>query len=394
MMPALDVLLTTASVPFAVAGAYLATLALAARHTLPPHPSHAHRFDVIVPGHDEEQGIGATLTSLRMLDYPPERYRVIVVADNCADATAARARDAGAFVLERRDPSRRGKGYALAHAFEASLADGFADAIAVVDADSSVSPNLLTAISARLERGTQCVQAEYGIRNPDASWRTRLMAVAFALYHTLRSLGRERLGFSCGLRGNGMAFSTALLRRVPLRAFSPVEDVEYGLMLGLHGVRVGYVAEATVLGDMPRAGAGARLQRDRWERGRRSLRREYVPSLLRASVCRRDRIPLELAADLMIPPLTRLTSIVATGTTAVLALYSHAYVSAVSAAGWSVAAAGVLVYVWRGWLLSGASARGLLDLVWVPVYIAWKLSLVFSPSRAAHGEWVRTKRTV
>src|SRR5205823_3666605 len=102
---------------------------------------------------------------------------------------------------------RRGKGYALAHAFEHALDDGFADAVAVVDADTSVSPNLLRAFAGRFDRGAVAAQAEYGVSNPEASWRTRLMVIALSLFHTLRSLARERLGVSAGLRGNGMAFS-------------------------------------------------------------------------------------------------------------------------------------------------------------------------------------------
>ena len=98
-----------------------------------------------------------------------------------------------------------------------------------MDADTLVSPNLLRAFAARLDAGAAAVQARYGVRNPDASWRTRLMAIAFALFHDLRSLGRERLGLSAGLRGNGMCFSTRLLREVPHQAFSVVEDLEYGL---------------------------------------------------------------------------------------------------------------------------------------------------------------------
>ena len=71
-------------------------------------------FDVIVPAHDEEQNIAATVVSLLAVDYPRNRFRVVVVADNCTDKTAERAREAGADVIERVDATKRGKGYALA----------------------------------------------------------------------------------------------------------------------------------------------------------------------------------------------------------------------------------------------------------------------------------------
>ena len=99
----------------------------------------------------------------------------------------------------------------------------FAYVLSIVDADSLASPNLLRACAERLERGAMAVQVDYAVLNPDASWRTRLMSIALASFHRLRSRARERLGVSCGLRGNGMCFSRALLREVPHAAYSMTE---------------------------------------------------------------------------------------------------------------------------------------------------------------------------
>ncbi len=388
-----DGALALGAAPVLAGAGYLAALAAAARHAAPPPPADGVRFDVVVPAHDEEGGIGATVASLLALDYPRERYRVVVVADNCADATAARARAAGARVLERRDDARRGKGYALAHAYAASLADGFADAVVVVDADTVVSPNLLRAFAARFAAGEACVQAEYGVRNAGASWRTRLMAVAFACYHTVRSLARERLGLSCGLRGNGMGFSADTLRRHPHRAFSRVEDVEYGLALGAAGVRVAYVPEATVLGEMPATAAAARTQRERWEGGRAGLIRRSVPTLLRAALSRRDPVPLDLAADLLVPPLTTLAAAAVAGAALAGAAVWRGWATPAGAAGWVLALACLAAYVARGAVLSGQGPRVLLDLAWGPVYAAWKLAVALRPRpRAEREAWVRTAR--
>src|SRR5260370_26233306 len=100
--------------------------------------------------------------------------RIVGVGDNCTDATAARAAGAGATVLERFDALQRGKGYALAYAFERTLADGAADAVVVVDADTTVTKNLLAAFDARLRSGAAAVQAGYGVPQRQGPWRTRL----------------------------------------------------------------------------------------------------------------------------------------------------------------------------------------------------------------------------
>jgi 1,2-diacylglycerol 3-beta-glucosyltransferase len=386
-----DVVLCAAAAPVLVASAYLLACALLSRRAkAPPYGAPRVRFDVVVPAHDEEAGIAATVESVRAVDYPEALRRVIVVADNCSDATADRARAAGATVLVRDDP-RRGKGYALAHAFERSLADGFAAAIVVVDADTLVSANLLQAFSARLESGARAVQAEYGVRNPDASWRTRLMAVAFALFHTVRSRARERLALSAGLRGNGMCFAVELLREVPHEAFSIVEDLEYGIRLGLAGHRVQFAAEANVRGDMAAGTAAARTQRRRWEGGRARMLRQHGPALLRRALADRDPVLLDLALDLAVPPLSFLAAAAAAGTVAA-ALASLGAGRALPALwAWGAALCALAVYVARGWWLSGQGLRGLAGLALAPAYVAWRLALGLE--RAAPSDvWVRTPR--
>jgi hypothetical protein len=387
--------LALAALPVVLASLYLGALALLARRderAARRYPTT--RFDVVVPAHDEEAGIAATVASLRALDYPRALYRVIVVADNCADGTAARARDAGALVRVRTDGERRGKGYALAFAFEASEADAVADAVVVVDADTSVSPNLLSAFDAAIAAGESALPAEYGVRNPRSSWRTRLIALGFTLFHDVRSVARERLGLSCGLRGNGMCFRMDVLRRVPHRAFSIVEDLEYGIQLGLAGVRVAYVGSARVLGDMPATGAAGRSQRQRWEGGRGAVARQYVMPLLRAAFRRRDPVVLDLALDLLVPPLSRIVAAVGLGWVAALVVVGvwGGAAALVALSLWTLAAIGLIVYVGRGCAMSGGY-RSALDLLWAPFYMLWKITVPARASRSPAAEWVRTNRT-
>ena len=392
-MNPLDLVLWGAALPVATATGYLVLLSLLSSKPRAPEEREPHlRFDVVVPAHDEEQGIAHTVSSLLSLDYPRELYGVTVVADNCSDQTALRAREAGATVIERQDASLRGKGYALAEAFERSLAEGRADAVVVVDADSVVSANLLGAFAARLDAGASAVQADYGVSNPDASWRTRLMAIALSTVHTLRSLGRQRLGLSSGLHGNGMCFSAELLRAVPYSSFSIVEDLEYGIRLGEAGHRVHFAAEAHVLGEMPAGERGSRLQRQRWEEGRRQMVRRDGFRLLWNGITRRDRVTFDLAMELLVPPLALIAALDVLGLTAA-AVLSWATGSVSSAVWvWVGCVLGLGVYGLRGWQLSETGARGLSALAAVPAYIVWKLLLPLKRSAARRGEWVRTPR--
>jgi 1,2-diacylglycerol 3-beta-glucosyltransferase len=390
-----DAALALSAAPVLVACLYLGVLTLCSGRRAPARLGGAPltRFVVLVPAHDEEAGIERTVRSALATDYPAALRRVVVVADNCTDGTAARARQAGATVLVRTDPAHRGKGQALAFAFEQLLAEDFADAVAVVDADAVLGGDLLRAFAARLALGADAVQADNAVLNPDASWRTRLMAIALGSFHRLRFGARERLGLSCGLRGNGMCLTRRLLLRVPHVATSRAEDLEYGLQVAEAGFRIHYAVDGQVLSDMVSAEGSARTQRVRWEEGRRELARLHGPRLVALALRRRDVRLLDVALDLLVPPLSTLAACAVAGL-GVAVLTSLAWRPLPAALlVWGACAPLLAAYVLRGWALSGTGWRGLQDLlVHAPAYAAWKLALRFgAPARGAQ-EWVRTRR--
>lgn len=281
----------------------LALLAAAAVGLRRPAPETDRRlrFAVLVPARDEAATIGATLASLRTLDRPAE---IIVVADGCSDATAEIAARAGATVWMR---PAAGKGAALAWAL--GRLPGELDAVAIVDADCTVSPNLLSAFEARLAAGADAVQARNEVADPETSWAAGLRFASLALMNTVRPLGRATLGLSAGLTGTGMAFSTALLRRCPWSSSSLVEDREQHLRLVDAGVRVAFAPEAAVRSPAAPTLTAARAQQRRWDGGRWALAREWGPRLVR-----RDPARLDAALELLVPPQSVLLAIAVAGT--------------------------------------------------------------------------------
>jgi cellulose synthase/poly-beta-1,6-N-acetylglucosamine synthase-like glycosyltransferase len=392
MTPA-ALLSATFALPSLFWSGYLGGLAAAARPVEQPLPAEpVTHFDVIVPAHDEEGGIARTVESLLGVEYPVPLRRVIVVADNCSDRTAELARAAGAHVLERVDLERRGKGYALAHAFEFSAREGWADAVVVVDADTMVSANLLREFDARIRDGAGAVQAEYGVNNVDESWRTRLMSVALSVHHRLRNLARARLGLSTGLHGNGMAFTHELLALLPYDAFSIVEDLEYGARLALGGRRVHYAARARVAGDMPTSERASRSQRRRWEAGRAEVIRKYAWPLLKKGLRGADRVALDAGLTLIVPPLTFVVGLAGAGlvasTVAAYALPGSG--AALIILPWAASSGLVCFYVVKGALLSERGPRALADLASAPAYMAWKTAVLLTGRVPT--EWIRTER--
>ncbi len=379
------------AVPAAGSSLYLLMLTLFSAKLRSPHRStRTMRFDIIFPAHNEATGIAAAVHSALAVDWPADRFRVVVVADNCADATAEVAAQAGAQVLVRHDAELRGKGYALVHAFRDSRERGWADAMVIIDADSRISTNLIEAVAARMERGEQAVQVHYGVSNIHASWRTRLMAIAMAAFHRVRSRSRERLGLSCGIRGNGWAVTHALLQQVPYTSFSLTEDLEFGIELGMHGVRVAYADEANCDGEMVSAEKDARSQRRRWEQGRAAIRRGKTLPLLKQAAAARSLVCLDLALDLIVPPLSYIALNVAALTAAGWLLVRVHAVTGPWAWMGVLCCAALALHVLRGWQLSNTGWRGLLDLLRAPLFLLWKLVIMISGRRTT--EWVRTKR--
>jgi 1,2-diacylglycerol 3-beta-glucosyltransferase len=384
-------LIAIVAIPAIGASLYLLILTLlSGRPATPPASDRQMRFDIIVPAHNEAAVIEAAVRSLMSVDWPADRYRVVVVADNCTDSTAAIAAAAGAHVLSRVDAERRGKGYALDFAFSESRRKGWAQAVLVVDADAKVSRNILEACACRMQRGAQAVQVHYGVSNTDASWRTRLLSIAKASFHIVRSRGRERLGVSCGIRGNGWAVTHDLLAKVPYKAFSLTEDVEYGIDLGTAGFRVAYADEAHSDAEMVSGEKDSRKQRQRWEQGRFQLIRTRTGPLIRQAVQMRSGICLDLALDLLVLPV----SYVFLNMGVLLMISSWAAWTYPTLGPWlwvAVACAlALILYILRGWQLSGAGLRGLLDLGRAPFFLAWKLMVMLRSGGSK--EWVRTKR--
>lgn len=269
----------------------------------PSAESGRMRLLVLVPAHDEQAGIAATVRALRSVSYPPELFSVVVIADNCSDETSSRAVAAGAEVLEREDAGRSGKGYALGWALERLLSERpDVEAVVIVDADCGVSRNLLTAMERRFRSGARALQVAYTVANPRASRETALRFAAFALFNVIRPLGKERLGLSSGLMGTGMGFTRELLEREPWQVSSLAEDGEYHVRLVEAGERVAFVADAWVTSPMPLSAQARGQQQARWESGKVNLARQWSPRLLRSGIAHCDLVRVAAGFEHLIPP--------------------------------------------------------------------------------------------
>lgn len=326
-----------------------------------------HRFAIVVPAHNEEKGLALAIFSLRGLDYPSHLFDIVVVADNCTDRTVEVAKGLGVLCLERFDPDRRGKGYALSFAFDALLTGSF-DAMVVMDADNVMSANFLRVMDVRLHNGQCVIQSRNTVKNPLENALTWMLAVGNAIENTLYSLGKENLNLSCPLRGTGMCLSSAMLRRMPWDASSVAEDTEYGLSLISVGERVHFAPEAKVLSDAPVNVEMLAAQRIRWASGNMSLAKSTAIGIITQGIATGRFAMIDAGWSMLIrsKPLLLTASVLLFA----VSLWSGTMIS------WSAAVLLMWVaYFCAGILVAGVSYQSLRLTLAAPFHLLWLVGI-------------------
>ncbi len=373
---------------------FLGLLALNAKLITSFESEKSRKFAIVVPAHNEEKIIAKTIYSISGLIYPKRNYEVFVIADNCTDNTAKIASSLGAMVLERTNADKAGKGYALRWAFDQILAqqDAF-DAIIVVDADSLISGNYLDVMNYYLEQGSRVIQSSDLVLPDPGNWSVEATRIGFMLYNYVKPLGRKVLNLNMGLRGNGMCFNADVLREVPWKAWSLIEDVEYGLILLLKGEKIDFAPEATVLAQMPVEAKNAESQRSRWEIGRYGIIKMYTSKFLAKAIKERSVSYFDVFLDLITPPFVNLMLITTAILSLTILLWLINILPALHILLWTILLIIGIAYFFLGLIVSGADKNLYKSLLRIPYYIFWKMKLYLNVFRKGKTkEWVRTER--
>lgn len=377
--------------PFAVLTAFFACEVFAglARGQSRTQASLQPSSVVIIPAHDEAAVIDDTVRALASA--MPARVRLLVVADNCTDATAEIARSAGAEVIERQDADRRGKGHALAFAAEHMTSDP-PDVIVVLDADCRMDTEGLKALISAA--GSGCPAQSVNLLRPDKASPplVQISTFAFMLKNLVRQRGLQRLAGRVHLTGTGMAMPYALFRGSGEVRSSIVEDLAQGLELAEAGHHPVLVSDATVWSGASTQ-QGTLTQRRRWEGGFIAMSLRQAPRLILKSLASGDMKSAIAGFDLMIPPLAlfALLNAAVLGAAALLTFATNAdWWPVLTQLGLLIVALFAILLVW---LREGRQFISLGVLARLPLYALWKVPMYLGlVKRGAPGEWLRTGR--
>lgn len=397
MKLAVDILLLLLAVLAAVPAVFvlLETLAatLPARRSTPSRTTSPPTCAVLVPAHNEQAAVAATIAAIR----PQLRTgdRLIVIADNCTDGTAVAARNAGAQAIERADAANRGKGHALAFGVDhlRNSESGPPDVVIVIDADCDVAPGSLDALTSQAVTTGRPAQGIDLLDPPaNAGPRDLISSMAFTFKNLARPSGLQRFNLPCLLMGTGMGIPWQQIQGAALASGNIVEDMKLGVDLAIAGHGPRLCLNSCVRGRLPESGKASTTQRTRWEHGHIHTILSQGPRVLLAAVRQRRFDLLVLALELCVPPLALL--VLLTGTLAAVGaawgLLGGSWLPAGTAAV-SLALLGIAVGL--AWFLFARGTIPLFALLFAPMYALIKIPLyvlfVFKRQKA----WVRTART-
>lgn len=343
---------------------------------------------IIMPAHNEGASVARFIEPL--VPQLGERLRLVVVADNCSDDTAAVARAAGATVIERHDATLRGKGHALAFGRD-WLAQDPPEVVIVLDADCELEGDSLAQLAEHCAATKRPVQSCYLMRSrPSDAAMVQISNFAFLIKNLVRQRGAARIGAPAILGGTGMAFPWALFRDAPLATSHLVED----LVLGIDFARAGHAPlylERARTWSSPAAKDATRTQRTRWEHGYVQTAAQVALPLIGEGLARRRWGLIWLGLSLAVPPLALLMmlGIVLLGAAGALALLGASWLPAAML--FTVMTLATLA-LGLAWAREGRIAISGATLMRIPLYLLWKLPVYLKLVRGKQSEWVRTER--
>lgn len=391
-MRALNTLIGAIALVFLLpVGIFFTEILLAATQTVrrASRSGERRRLAILMPAHNERSLIADTLHSI--LPQLHEFDRLLVVADNCTDDTAAIARAEGAEVLVRSNLLQRGKGYALDFGIH-HLAHDPPETVIIIDADCQAASGSIDRLSKVCTGTGRPVQALYLMHVASSGGsKMRVAQFAWVVKNQARPEGLHRLGLPCQLMGTGMAFPWDFIRNAKLATGHIVEDLKLGLDMARAGAAPLFCPEALVSSEFPASVEGIEGQRTRWEHGHLSVLVGEVPSLIWQCLRKPDRALLALTLDLGVPPLALLTLLVAAIWCASAALFAVDH--AVIPLGLATADAALLLLgVLMAWLRYGRRIISLRNLAMAMLYALWKIPLYAKFLVARQMVWVRSKR--
>ncbi|MDR0519060.1 MAG: glycosyltransferase family 2 protein [Clostridiales Family XIII bacterium] len=229
------------------------------------------RYAIMICARNEEAVIGPLIDTINNQEYPRDLIDVHVIADNCTDGTAEAARAKGAFVVERQNKEKVGKGYALEYLIDSITEGGTKwvyDGYLVIDADNLLEKHFVAEFNDAMKGGCRVVTGYRDSKNFADNWLSASYAVWWLREARYLNGARTLLGLSAQVSGTGFAVRGDLLEELGgWHYFTLTEDVEFTFAMVERGERIGYTPYAILYDEQPTVFKQSWDQRMRWIKG-------------------------------------------------------------------------------------------------------------------------------
>ncbi len=354
------------------------------------HMPSRRRLAVMIPAHDEGMNLLPTIVDAKRQLLPGDT--LLIIADNCTDDTANIALSQGTDVIERHDPARRGKGYALDFGLQ-HLQSAPPKIVVMIDADCRLANNAIQELVKTCIETRRPVQALYLMTAPaELPDDYRVPEFAWRVKNWLRPFGLSALRLPCQLMGTGMAFPWDVVRGINLASSSLVEDLKLGLDLTANGYPPVFCPSALVTSEFAPSSGAARTQRERWEGGHMGMIVRTVPDLILRAIAGHNWKLLALTLDLAVPPLSLLALLV-------LGAFSLAGFSALlgsPSTALMISTFNLVLFclaVFAAWQKCGRDLVPISAALAIPRYVLGKTKFYCAkPFKRADTQWIRTDR--
>jgi len=258
-----------------------------------PFPEAApRRYAILICARNESSVIGHLLDSIRDQDYPKDCLDVYVIADNCTDDTADISREKGAFVVERSDTSKIGKGYALEYLVDNISKGGTVwdyEGYFIIDSDNLLEKNFVSEMNKAVAAGNKVVTCYRNSKNYSDNWLASGYALWFLRDSKYLNNSRQILGFSSQCSGTGFVIHRDIfIKYGGWKYFTLTEDIEFTFAMVANNEHIAYCPTAVLYDEQPVDFGVSWKQRTRWVKGYFQAYNKYGIALLKGWFGRRD----------------------------------------------------------------------------------------------------------
>lgn len=249
-----------------------------------------NKFAVIVSARNESAVIEEFIHTVDMQNYPRELIDVYVIADNCTDNTAQIARESGAYVYERFNTEKVGKGYALDFLFNILKSKNIKyDGYFIFDADNLLSGNYISEMNKVFNSGYKIVTSYRNSKNFDSNWISAGYSLWFLRESKYLNYARMLLNNSCAISGTGFLVSSDIIdKNNGWKYHLLTEDIEFTIDNVINGEKIGYCNSACFYDEQPISFRDSWNQRMRWSKGFYQVFSKYGYNLFKSIFKNKD----------------------------------------------------------------------------------------------------------